>query len=52
MHALKYDMLLERDGHASYYYLSKPFDWETILKHWENIHTQYAQHQTVAGTNQ
>jgi hypothetical protein len=42
MHALKYDMLLEREGQRSFYYLDRPFEWETILRHWENMHGQYA----------
>lgn len=42
MHALKYDMLMNRDGKNSFYYLDGPFDWEIILKHWENMHKQYA----------
>lgn len=46
IHALKYDMLLNRNGQRSFYYLDRPFEWETILRHWENIHAQYAQNQT------
>ncbi len=41
MHALKYDMLLDRNGENSYYYINRPLEWGTILKHWEDTHARY-----------
>lgn len=41
MHALKYDMLLQRSGQRSLYYLNKPFEWDSIMRHWEEIHARY-----------
>lgn len=41
MHALKYDMLLNRSGQRTFYYQDRPFDWATIMKLWESMHRKF-----------
>jgi len=40
-HAIKYDMLLERDGSNSYYFMERLGDWNDILDLWQGAHQQY-----------
>jgi hypothetical protein len=39
LHGLKYDMLLNRDGQRSFYYMSLPIKWAEIMEHWKDAHT-------------
>ncbi len=45
-HAMKYDLLLKRDGKRSYYYVSEEFvkkqlEWKLLLKMWKTSHEVY-----------
>jgi hypothetical protein len=38
MYALKYDVLLNRDGRRTFYYLSSHLPWGDILDNWVTAH--------------
>jgi hypothetical protein len=38
LHGLKYDMLLNRDGQQSFYYLGLPIRWDNIMQYWKDAH--------------
>jgi len=42
-HALKYDLLLDRDGYRSFYSFLDTFSWEKLLNLWETAHSLYRQ---------
>ena len=41
LHALKYDLLLKRNGSRSYYFLEKPLDLEAIFRSEQAVHNRY-----------
>lgn len=40
IHALKYDVLLSRDGQNTHLYMSFPIPWEEIIYHWQSSHNR------------
>jgi len=40
-HALKYDLLLRRNGERSFYFLESPLDWQRTLNMWQEVHARY-----------
>lgn len=47
-HALKYELLLGRDGTNSFYFVSGNFSWSTTLKMWKQVHALYLQEQPLS----
>lgn len=43
MHALKLDLLLQRDGSRSHYVLFNGFNWQIAVELWERAHRLYAE---------
>jgi len=41
-HALKYDLLLRRDGKNSFYFITGGFSWPSLLAMWKEVHELYS----------
>lgn len=47
-HAIKYDMLLRRDGRNSLYFLLQDTDWRALMQTWKQMHDLYRRRQPSA----
>ncbi len=50
-HALKYDILLERNGSRSFYFFLDYFSWDKLLNLWEEAHSLFHSYSVTQGRN-